>query len=87
MKSTNPHGKYDDSSDEDEDFQAGGRPIMKMSESEILKQKNDILMEKLYKADKASKEHKAAMENLGSGANDSAKDKKIIELAKKNRAQ
>jgi hypothetical protein len=44
-------------------------------------------MEKLYQADKAAKEHKSAMENVGSSATDSAKDKKIVELAKKNRAQ
>lgn len=43
-------------------------------------------MEKLYFAEKAAKEHKSAMESVGGTANEGAKDKKIIELAKKNRA-
>ena len=86
MKSTNPHGKYDDSSDDEDTRGAAGRPIMKMSEAQILKQKNDILMEKLYQADKAAKDTKSVMDSVGSIATESAKDKKIIELAKKNRA-
>lgn len=56
-----------------------------MTEVEVLKEKNSILMDKLFRADKQIEELKNAYESVAS-TSESAKDKKIIELAKKNRA-
>jgi hypothetical protein len=55
-----------------------------MTQMDIMKQKNDILMEKLYHAEKKAGDMKDAMDSVG--GSDSLKDKKIVELAKKNRA-
>ena len=43
-------------------------------------------MEKLYQADKQASLYKETIESVSSGAANDAKDKKIVELAKKNRA-
>jgi len=58
------------------------------SEVDVLKEKNRILMEKLFKADKQVNEMKDLVETISGKANAGTdlKDKKIIELAKKNRA-
>jgi len=60
--------------------------MLSMSPLEVLRQKNEILMDKLYQAEKKAQNYKDTMESIGSGKNDSAKDQKIIELAKKMRA-
>lgn len=77
-------GAYDDSSDEES--QQASLPKQPASQMDIMKQKNEILMEKLYHAEKKAGELKDAMESVGSGASSDLKDKKIVELAKKNRA-
>lgn len=67
-----------DSSDED-------RP---MTENEQLKDKVRVLIEKLYKSEKTIEEQKSLIESIGAGngpVRTDAKDKKIIELAKKNK--
>ena len=76
-------GAFDDSSDEEEQATLPKQPLSQM---DIMKQKNDMLMEKLYHAEKKSTELKEAMDSVGSGASSDLKDKKIVELAKKNRA-
>ena len=53
---------------------------------DILKEKNRILMEKLFKSDKQLKEQQELVESISSNPKNDAKDKKIIELAKKNRS-
>jgi len=75
----------DESSDDDEEVPSG-RQMLSMSPLEVLRQKNEILMDKLYQAEKKAQNYKDTMESIGSGKNDSAKDQKIIELAKKMRA-
>jgi hypothetical protein len=58
-----------------------------MSEADLMKEKNRILMEKLYKADKQVTDYKELLETVSgkTSQSDSIKDKKILELAKKNR--
>ena len=53
---------------------------------DVLRQKNEILMEKLYQADKQAQVYKDSLDSVSSGTANDAKDKKIVELAKKNRA-
>jgi len=43
-------------------------------------------MEKLYHAEKKATDLKGAMDSVGAGTSSDLKDKKIVELAKKNRA-
>ena len=59
-----------------------------MSDLDLLKEKNRILMEKLFKADKQVTEFKELIETVSgkTSQSDSLKDKKILELAKKNRS-
>lgn len=74
----------------DEETVGGGhtahRPLM-TSEVDVLKEKNRILMEKLYKADKQLGDQKDLIETVTGKTmqSDNIKDKKILELAKKNR--
>ena len=62
-------------------------PKRPLTEVDILKEKNRILMEKLYKADKQVNEYKELLETVSgkTASSDSLKDKKILDLAKKNR--
>jgi len=55
-----------------------------MTEAEILKEKNNILMDKLFKADKQIQDLKDTYEAVTTSYDD-IKDKKIIELAKQKR--
>ena len=69
----------------------GGPTQVKRSpatEVDILKEKNRILMEKLYKADKQINEYKELVETVSgkTAQSDNLKDKKILDLAKKNRS-
>ena len=77
-----------DSSDEDHG-NSGGAPAKRlpMTELDILKEKNRVLMEKLFKADKQINEYKEIIETVSSktSQSDNLKDKKILDLAKKNR--
>lgn len=59
-----------------------------ISDLDLLKEKNRILMEKLFKADKQVTEFKELIETVSgkTSQSDSLKDKKILELAKKNRS-
>ena len=84
LKTQNPMGAYDDSSDEESE--QASLPKQPASQMDIMRQKNEILMEKLYHAEKKSTELKEAMDSVGQGASSDLKDKKIVELAKKNRA-
>lgn len=59
-----------DSSDEDDYDQFGDKP-KQYSESDILKEKNRILMEKLFKADKQINEYKEMVEAIGTKAGSS----------------
>ena len=78
----------DDDSSEEESMSA--KPRLN-TEADVLKEKNRILMEKLFKSDKQLTEAKEIIEAIqgkgGQGAGPTElKDKKIIELAKKNRS-
>lgn len=77
----NLEDQHDSSSSEDESSTKRGFT----TEVDILKEKNRILMEKLFKAEKQLNDHKEIVESIQSGGKTDAKDKKIIELAKKNR--
>jgi hypothetical protein len=68
-------GAYDDSSEEEEQASLPKQP---MSQMDIMKQKNDMLMEKLYHAEKKNTELKEAMDSVGSGASSDLKDKKSL---------
>ena len=72
----------DDSSEEEAlEYKAKNRndPVV------ALQEKNQILMDRLYKSEKQLGEMKDTFEAIV-GKSDSLKDKKIIELSKKNRA-
>ena len=78
----NPFGNNDSSSD-DED--SGNRPPRRpQTQVEILTQKNQILMEKLFKSEKQVQDLKDTYEAVTTSYDD-IKDKKIIELAKQKR--
>lgn len=71
-----------DSSDSDDDN------IQKIDRSDpvaILEEKNQILMDRLFKSEKELTDMKSTYDSVISD-NENLKDKKIIELAKKNRA-
>lgn len=80
LKYTGPLGQtqQDDSSSEDE------RPI---NEMDIIQDKNRVLLEKLYKSQNQVKEYKTIIDTIqNSDSTDiNFKDKKILELARKNR--
>ena len=79
---TNPFGKDDSSSDEED---GGSRPPRRpQTQVEILTQKNQILMEKLFKSEKQVQDLKDTYEAVTTSY-DNIKDKKIIELAKQKR--
>lgn len=79
-----PDGFLDnhDSSSEEE---GPVRPKM-VTEADLLREKNRILMEKLFKSDKQLQEARELAESISKGATSDIKDKRIIELAKKNRS-
>ena len=80
------HGASD-SSDDDRRQQYGGvlpKQATTTTASESLAQKNQILMERLIKAERKNEELKSTIEAV-SGNQDNLKDRKIIDLAKKNR--
>lgn len=79
-----PDGFLDnhDSSSEEE---GPVRPKM-VTEADVLREKNRILMEKLFKSDKQLQEARELAESISKGATSDIKDKRIIELAKKNRS-
>jgi hypothetical protein len=56
-------GAYDDSSDEESE--QASLPKQPASQMDIMRQKNEILMEKLYHAEKKSTELKEAMDSVG----------------------
>jgi hypothetical protein len=70
-----------DSSDEDD----GVMPIDRTNPAAILEEKNQILMDRLFKAEKELGDMRATYDAV-TGDNENLKDKKIIELAKKNKA-
>ena len=70
-----------DSSDEDD----GVMPIDRKNPMAIMEEKNQILIDRLYKAEKELGDMRGTYEAI-TGDSESLKDKKIIELAKKNRA-
>jgi len=51
----------------------------------VLKEKNQILMDRLFKSDNQVRDYKETFDSVAS-SNDSLKDRKIVEMAKKNRA-
>ena len=71
-------------SSDEEDEEEAKRPRF-ATEADVLKEKNRILMDKLFKADKQAAELREAVEAVSGKAAD-IKDKKILELVKKNRA-
>ena len=73
---------FEGSSDEEEEETKKPRFA---TEADVLKEKNRILMDKLFKADKQTAELREAVEAVSGKAAD-LKDKKIVELLKKNRA-
>lgn len=79
------HGASD-SSDDDQRQQYGVLPkqATTTTASESLAQKNQILMERLIKAERKNEELRSTIEAV-SGNQDNLKDRKIIDLAKKNR--
>ena len=71
----------DDSSDDD----ALHQPINRNDPVAVLEEKNRILLDRLYKSEKQLEDMSGTYEALAT-KNESLKDKKIIELSKKNRA-
>ena len=59
-----------------------------LTEADVLKEKNRILMEKLFKSDKQVHEYKDLVDTMSGkvASGGDIKEKKILELAKKNRA-
>ncbi|CDW71896.1 UNKNOWN [Stylonychia lemnae] len=56
------------------------------TEADVLKEKNRILMEKLFKSEKQVNEYKEMVDAISNGGKADLKDKKLIDLAKKNRS-
>ena len=79
MRGTKP--RNDESSSEDED----NDPVDRKDPLSMMKEKNKILMDRLYKSEKHLEEMKQTYEAVIS-TSESLKDKKIIDLAKKNKA-
>ena len=69
----------DDQSSEDE-----AEEVDRSNPVSILQKKNEMLLDRLYKSEKMLQDMKDTYEAV-TGSSDSQKDKKIIELAKKNR--
>ena len=76
-------GRYHqaDSSDEDD----GVMPVNRKDPMALLEEKNQILMDRLYKSEKELSDMRGTYDAIV-GDSENLKDKKIIELAKKNRA-
>ena len=81
--SSDPFLQHSSSEDDDED-EGSAKPRFS-TEADVLREKNRILMDKLFKAEKQTAELREAVEAVSGKAAD-LKDKKIIELVKKNRA-
>ena len=77
-------GKYHraDSSDSDD---GGARKIDRNDPVALLEEKNQILMDRLFKSEKELADMRSTYDSI-TADNENLKDKKIIELAKKNRA-
>lgn len=86
MKATKQVDPYANNSSEDEGSDEG-RDLQKKKNDPVwqLNEKNRILIDRLYKSEKQLNELKDTFEALGSNS-DNLKDKKIIELSKKNKA-
>ena len=69
----------EDSSDEDT------APVNRKDPVAVLEEKNQILMDRLYKSEKELNDMRETYQAVVSDS-ESMKDKKIIDLAKKNRA-
>lgn len=82
LKQTNK--PYDDSSS-DEEGGAKAQVVDRKNPIWILEEKNRVLLDRLYKSEKQLDDLKQTADVLKSD-NDSLKDKKIVELSKKNRA-
>lgn len=74
-----------DSSDEDYQKDARDTAIKRTDPIYQLNEKNRILIERLFKSEKQLKEVQGTLDSL-SNSSESLKDKKIIELSKKNKA-
>lgn len=77
-------GKYHraDSSDSDD---GDARKIDRNDPVALLEEKNQILMDRLFKSEKELADMRGTYDSI-TADNENLKDKKIIELAKKNRA-
>ena len=73
------HIQPEDSSDEDT------APVNRNDPVAVLEEKNQILMDRLYKSEKELNDMRETYQAVVSDS-ESMKDKKIIDLAKKNRA-
>jgi len=82
LKQTNK--PYDNSSSDEE---SGAKPqvVDRKNPIWVLEEKNRVLLDRLYKSEKQLDDLKQTADVLKSD-NDSLKDKKIVELSKKNRA-
>ena len=79
-------GKYHHADSSDSDGEDGpGRRIDRNDPVAVLEEKNQILMDRLFKSEKELGDMRSTYESVISD-NENLKDKKIIELAKKNRA-
>ena len=78
MKGTK--SKNDSSSDEEDNL-----PVNRKDPVAVMNEKNKILMDRLYKSEKQLGEMKETYEAIAASS-ESLKDKKIIDLAKKNKA-